>query len=203
MGMKDSTETRVGNVLKIDGVTSIVLSQEMRGTGKFGKTVHLRLKNLADGRLIEKSLRAEERVEEIEVHHAKLQYLYRDGNDFHFMNNETFEQFPLPAAAIGKQDVFLKEGMEVSALTVEEKPVSLEFPKIAELKVLSTAPGVKGQSDTTYKEAELENGLKVLVPQFIKEGETVRINTEDFSYLDRVTVKTMQSKGPDAEARGK
>lgn len=189
MGMKDATETRVGNVLKIDGVISLVLSQEIRGTGKSGKMVHLKLKSLADGRLIEKSLRAEERAEEMEVHHTKLQFLYRDGDDFYFMNNETFEQSPLPAKAIGRQEVFLKEGMEVSALTIDDKPVSLEFPKIAELKVTSTAPGVKGQSDTTYKEAELENGLKVLVPQFVKEGETVRINTDDFSYLERMTVR--------------
>ncbi|MBI4550502.1 MAG: hypothetical protein HY714_06215, partial [Candidatus Omnitrophica bacterium] len=80
--MKDATETRVGNVLKIDGVISLVLSQEIRGTGKSGKMVHLKLKSLADGRLIEKSLRAEERAEEMEVHHTKLQFLYRDGGDF-------------------------------------------------------------------------------------------------------------------------
>ncbi len=200
MGIKDATETRVGNVLKIDGVISSVISQEIRGTGKFGKTVHLKVKSLADGRIMEKSIRAEERVEEIEVHHAKLQYLYRDGEQFYFMNHETYEQAPLSAKIIGKQEVFLKENMEVDALCIDDKPVSIEFPKIVELKVLSTPPGVKGQSDTTYKEAELENGVKILVPQFVKEGETVRVNTDDFSYLDRVTVKTMQPKADPRES---
>lgn len=189
MGVKDSTDARVGNVLKLDGVICIVISQEIRGTGKFGKTVHLKVKSLADARIMEKSIRAEERVEEVEINHVKLQYLYRDGDQFYFMNNETYEQAPLSAKAIGKQEVFLKENMEIDAIYIEDKPVSLEFPKIAELKVVSTAPGVKGQTDTNYKDAELENGIKVLVPQFIKEGETVRINTADFSYLDRVTVK--------------
>lgn len=198
MGMKDATAVRVGHVLKIDGVISKVISQEVRGTGKFGKTVHLKLKSFTDNRLIEKSLRVEDRVEDVEVHQVKLQYLYREGGQFIFMNHETYEQFPIPAKALGRREVFLKENMEVSAIYVGEKPLDVDFPRTVELKVVSTAPGVRGQSDTTYKEAELENGLKILVPQFIKEGEWVRVNTEDFSYLDRVTIKSLKS-APEAE----
>lgn len=194
MGVKDATEARVGNVLKIDGVICSVISQEIKGTGKFGKTVHLKLKSLSDGRIVEKSIRAEERVEDVDIRHVKFQYMYRDGEQFYFMNNETYEQAPLAAEIIGKQAVFLKENMDVDAICIDDRPVSVAFPKIVDLKVVSTAPGVKGQSDTTYKEAELENGLKILVPQFVKEGETVRVNTDDISYLERVTVKTMQSK---------
>lgn len=192
METKTATEVRVGNVLKVDGVAAKVIFQEIRGTGKFGKTVHLRLKGLADGRLIEKSVRAEEKLEDVETHVVALQYLYRDGENFVFMNNETYEQFPLPAKAIGKQEAFLKENAEVKAICIGEKPAALDFPKTAELKVVTTPPGVKGQADTTFKEAELENGLKVLVPQFVKAGEVVRVNTEDFSYVDRVTVKSLK-----------
>ena len=97
MGTKGATEVRVGNVLKLDGVIAKVISQEMRGTGKFGKTVHLKLKSLTDGRFIEKTYRAEERVDAIDVQFVKLQYLYRDGDAFYFMNNHTYEQFPLSA----------------------------------------------------------------------------------------------------------
>ncbi len=194
MGVKDATEARVGNVLKVEGVICSVVSQEIKGTGKFGKTVHLKLKSLADGRLMEKSIRAEERVEDVDIHHVKFQYMYRDGDQFYFMNHSTYEQASLSAQVVGKQAVFLKENMEVNVICIDDRPVSIEFQKIVDLKVVSTAPGVKGQSDTTYKEAELENGLKILVPQFVKEGETVRVNTDDFSYLERVTVKTMQSK---------
>ena len=194
MPVKDATEIRVGNVLKADGAVSKVIAQEMRGTGKFGKTVHLKLKSLSDGRFIEKTYRAEERVDMIDVHVMKLQYLYRDGDEFYFMNNQTYEQFPLLNKIIGKQEILLKENMEVTALCLDDgKPISIEFPKQVELKVVSTSPGVKGQTDTTYKEAELENGLKVLVPQFVKEGEAIRLNTEDFSYQDRVTVKSMRT----------
>ena len=193
MGMKEAMDIRAGNVLKIDGAACKVISHEIRGTGKFGKTIHLKLKRLTDSHMLEKSVKAEERVEDVETRHVKLQYLYRNGDQLMFMNNETYEEVALPAQAIGKQETFLKENTEVDAIYSGDKPISLEFPKSVELKVVRTAPGVKGQADTTFKEAELENGLQILVPQFIKEGEIVRINTEDFSYLDRVTVKSLKS----------
>lgn len=193
MAVKDATEIRIGNVLKVEGVICKVLSQEIRGTGKFGKTVHLKLKSLTDSRFMEKSLRAEERVEEVEVRHVKLQYLYRDGGQFVFMNNETYEQYPLSSGVLGRQGIFLKENAEVNAIFIAERPVTIEFPKAVELKVLSAPAGVRGQADTTYKEVGLENGLKILAPQFIKEGEVVRVNTEDLSYLERVSVKSMKS----------
>lgn len=192
MGVKDATEVRVGNVVKFSNAICRVTAQEIRGTGKFGKTVHLKLKNLEDGNTSEKSVRAEERVEEVEVQHVKLQYLYRDGDSLVFMNQQNYEQFPIASKTLGKQEVLLKENMEVEAICIDDRPVSIDFPKNVEFKVASTAPGVKGQ-DSNYKEAELENGLKVLIPQFVKEGETIRINTDDFSYLERVTTKSMKS----------
>lgn len=184
----------MGNVLKLDGTPARVISQEVRGTGKFGKTVHIRAKNLTDSRLVEKSFRVEEKVEDIEVKHAHLQYLYREGDNFIFMNNETYEQAPISAKAVGKQEIFLKENTDVRAICIGDQPVTIDFPKTVELKIKSTSPGVRGQSDTTFKEAEVENGLKILVPQFVKEGEIVRVNTDDFSYIDRVTVKSMKSE---------
>jgi elongation factor P len=104
---------------------------------------------------------------------------------------ETYEQYTIPAKAVGRHEAFLKENEMIEVLFGENRVLSIAFPKIVELKVINTAPGVKGQSDTTYKEAELENGIKVLVPQFIREGEKIRLNTEDLSYLERVTVKSM------------
>ena len=194
MGMKEATELRVGNVVKIDGAICKVTSQEIRGTGKFSKTVHVKAKGLTDGRYLEKSLRVEERIEEVEVRHVKLEYSYKDGDQLILMNHETYEQFPIPAKAIGKQEIFLKENMGVNAIFSGERPLTIEFPKVVELKVASAPPGVRGQADSTYKEIELENGLKILAPQFIKEGEVVRVNTEDFSYLDRVTTKSLKTE---------
>jgi len=190
--MLEATEIRVGNILKLDGKFSKVLTQEIRGTGKFGKTVHLKVIGLEDGNTHEKSIRAEEKVENVDVQRVKMQYLYKEKDQYIFMNMETFEQFPMSEKAVGKQAIFLKENIEIDVFFAEGRAVSIDFPKIAELAVASTAPGVKGGGD--FKEAELENGLKILIPQFVKEGERVRINVEDLSYMDRVTTKSLRNE---------
>ena len=192
-----ATEVRVGHIIRIDGKASKVISQEVRGTGKFGKTVHLKVKSLEDGNLHEKSVRAEDKVEDIEARRVKMQYLYKDGAQFVFMNLESYEQFAIPAAVVGKQEAFLKENTEIDVLFAGDQALTIDFPKVVELKVARTAAPAKGVRDATYKEAELENGLKILVPQFIKEGESVRVNAEDLSYLDRVTTKSLGGGNPE------
>lgn len=189
--MIEATLIRVGNVVKSDGKLFKVITQEMRGTGKFGKTVHCKLKCLEDASVAEKSFRAEDKVEDVPVHVVKMQYLYRESDKFVFMNMENYEQYTIPAKAVGRHAAFLKENEMIEVLFGEGRILSIAFQKVVELKVTSTPPGVKGQSDTTYKEAELENGLKILIPQFISAGEKIRLNTEDLSYLERVTVKSM------------
>ncbi|OGW80817.1 MAG: hypothetical protein A3G33_06320 [Omnitrophica bacterium RIFCSPLOWO2_12_FULL_44_17] len=189
--MIDATEIRVGNILRVDGKICRVLHQEVRGTGKFGKTVHLKLKGLEDGNIHEKSFRAEDKAEDLEAHRVKMQYLYKDNDQYIFMNMETFEQFPIPAKIVGKHEVFLKENAEIDILFGEDRALSIEFPKVAELEVVH-APSQSGDRET-FKEVELENGLKVLVPAFVKEGERVRIDVEDFSYMERVTTKSMRT----------
>lgn len=184
-----AADIRVGNVIRIDGKLCKVLTQEIRGTGKFGKSAMLKLKSLEDGHVIEKKLSADVEAEEVEVRFVKMQYLYREGDQFIFMNTEDYEQFPLSAKAIGKHEVFLKENEVIEVLFGEGKVLSIAFPKIVELKVVSAPKGIG--SDANFKEAELENGLKVLVPQFVSEGETIRLNTDDLSYLDRVSVRSM------------
>lgn len=188
-----ATEIRQGNVLNLEGKPCKVISYEMRGTGKFGKTVHLKLKNLEDGHVLEKSIRAEDKVEDLELQQAEMQFLYRENDQFIFMNMETYEQLPLSAKAVGKQEVFLKENEEINMMLLDGKPLSVNFPKIVELAVVTAPPGIKGQSDTTYKEVELENKLKILVPQFVNEGERVRVNVDDLTYIDRVTTKSLST----------
>ncbi len=190
--MIDATEIRLGNILKVDGAICKVILQEMKGTGKFGKTVHLKLKSLSDGHLIEKAFRAEEKAEDVDIQHVKLQYLYKSGDVFAFMNNENYEEVTLPASVIGKQEVFLKENTEMNAIFSDGRALTIDFPKTVELKVTSAPPGQKGRDNSTYKEVELENGLKILAPQFVNVGETVKVDTEDFSYIDRVTVKSLK-----------
>ena len=192
--MLEATAIRVGNIIRIDGKPCKVLFQEIRGTGKFGKTVHLKLKSLEDGNIHEKSLRAEDRVEDMDVQRVKMQFLYREKDQLVFMNMETYEQFPILEKTVGKQAIFLKENLEIDVLFAGSKPLLIDFPKVAELAVVSAPPPIKGGSDTTYKQVELENGLKLLVPQFVKVGEKVRVNVEDLAYLDRVTTKSMKNE---------
>lgn len=192
MGTKEAADIRVGNVLKVGNAPCKVISQEVRGSGKSGKTVQLSLKNLYDGNFSEKSYRSEEKVEDIEVKHVKIQYLYKDGDSFIFMNEQNYEQFPISEKAIGKQASLLKENMSINSLCIDDRPVSLEFPKLVELKVMSTPQGTKG-NDSNYKEAELENGLIVMVPQFLKDGDSIRLDTDSFTYVERVTVKSMKT----------
>lgn len=185
-----ASDIRVGNVLKADQKLFKVIGTEIRGTGKSGKTIHLKLKNLEDGNFQEKSIRAEDKAEMAEVRHEKMQFLYRDGELFNFMNMTSYEQYAIPAKTIGRQEIFLKENLEINVLFTENRPLSIEFPKQVELKVTLAAPSAGGGSN--FKEIELENGLKILGPQFIKEGDSVRVNTEDLSYAERVTVKSMK-----------
>lgn len=189
--MRNAMEIRAGNIIRVEGKTCKVLSQEIRGTGQFGKTIHLKVMRFEDGHLLEKSIRAEDKVEDVELHRVKMQYLYKDGAQFVFMNMENFEQYPIASTVVGKQEVFLKENTEIDVLFEGDKALSIDFPKVMEFKVTRTAPPIKGVRDTTYKEAELENGLKLLVPQFVKEGEMVRVNVDDLSYRDRVTIKSL------------
>ena len=192
--MLDATSVRVGNIIEIDGKPCKVLSQEIRGTGKFGKTVHLKVKSLQDANIHEKSLRAEDKVKQVDTQRVKMQFLYREKDELVFMNMETYEQFPILEKNVGRQAVFLKENLEIDVLFAEGKPLLIDFPKAVELSVTNTSPGVKGGSDSTYKEAELENGLKILVPQFVKTGEKVRVSSEDLAYLDRVTTKSLKNE---------
>lgn len=187
-----ASDIRLNHILKIEGKTCRVLFFEMKGTGKFGKTVHLRIKVIEDGHVMEKSYRAEEKVDEVEVHTMKLQYLYKETDGFVFMNNVTFDQFTIPAKTIGRQEIFLKENAEISGIFEGEKPLAIEFPRTVDLLVTSAPAGTKGQGDHTYKEIELENGLKILAPQFVKVGESVRVDTESLTYTERVTVRSMK-----------
>lgn len=192
--MLEATQIRIGTIIKLDGKPCKVLFHEIRGTGKFGKTVHLKLKGLEDGHTHEKSLRAEDKVEDVNVQRVKMQYLYREKDQLIFMNMETYEQFPISEKAVGKQAIFLKENLEIDVSFADGRVLSIDFPKIVELKVTSAPPTVKSGSDATYKEVELENGLKILVPQFVKEGEAIRLNVDDLTYLDRVTTKSLKNE---------
>ncbi len=186
--MVEATSVKEGMVLKIDSQPMKILSYEVSGTGKFGRTVHLRLKNLQNGHLIEKRFRAEERLEDIDTQTLNMEYLYPDGESLIFMNPISFDQISIPKTAIGNAVHYIKENMQVQVLLVEGKPMNVDFPKIAEIRVANTPSG-SSETESTFKEAVLENGIETRVPQFIKSGDIIRIEVETNKYVDRVKEK--------------
>ncbi len=148
-----------------------------------------KLKNVLSGAVIDKTFRAGEKVDEVRLVRRPVQYSYTDGQFYYFMDNQTYEQIPLPAETIGDDQLaYLKENMVCEALTRDEKPISVEVPFFVELEVAETEPGVRG--DTAQggtKPATLETGAVVQVPLFIETGDVIKVDRRENKYLERVT----------------
>lgn len=150
--------------------------------------MRVKFKDVVDGRVLERRFNIGEKLEDVRVERRPYQYLYQEGEDYIFMNNETFEQVPIAHDLITGVD-FLKEGMVVDVVSDASTDTVLfaELPTKVELKVTYTEPGLKGDTATnTLKPATVETGAEVRVPLFINEGETIRIDTRDGSYCERV-----------------
>ncbi|MBI4063142.1 MAG: elongation factor P [Elusimicrobia bacterium] len=188
-----STELREGDIVKVDGVNFKVVSANLHtGGGKTGAMVHAKLRSLDTGHAVEKRLATTERLEKLDTERVEVQFLYEEGENLVFMNNQTYDQLQLKSASIGAAKPFLKEGAGITIHLYQDKPIAVDFPQEAELKVTSTGAGLRG--DSTFKEAVLENGVTVMVPQFIKEGDRVRINVETKEFMDRVADKAGAAK---------
>lgn len=184
--MLAASQLRTGMVIRYENQAFRVISCDYRaGQGKMGGVAHVRLKNLATGSFWEHSLRADLKLEILDVERHNLEFLYSDADQYYFMNPETFDQIGIPAQIIGSVGRFLQPQMQLPVEFVDGKPMNVVFPDIVELRVESTAPPAHQQQDTTWKIAEMENGLKIMVPQFIKSGDMVRIEVEKLRYVDR------------------
>lgn len=150
-------------------------------------TMQTKLKNLINGKTVEISYHPSDKVEEANLERFKCDYLYNDGENYYFMNEKTFEQFYLPADNIIEAIKYLKDGHKVDVLYFNDMPVLISLPQKVDLKVVSAPEGVKGDSaqGRTTKTAQLETGLEIQVPLFIKEGDTVVIRTDTNQYSER------------------
>lgn len=148
-----------------------------------------KLKNLITGKVLEITFKPGDKVEEADLSRSSANFLYADEANCQFMDNTSFEQFSLPRDLIGNKINFLKEGTEVNILNFNSLPVSLDLPIKMNFKVTTAPPGVKGNTaqGKVTKEVEIETGFKVQAPLFIKEGDTLKINTETGEYVERVT----------------
>ena len=186
-----AAQLRPGTVLKIGAdIFKVFESTYHLGQGKMPGSVHARAHHVLKGTLKEFRFRPEERLEETQLVKQEMEFLFADADSVTFMHPESFEQVSLPREAIGKATRFLRPDMKVPVEFYEGQPVSIVFPEIVEAKVATTAQAIHQQQDSTFKEATLDNGLEILVPQFIKTGETIRVEVATGKYVDRVRAET-------------
>jgi elongation factor P len=150
-------------------------------------TMKTKIKNLISGKVLEVSFHAGDKVETADLLRKKVDYLYNDGSNYHFMTTDDFEQFELSKEAVGELAGYMKDGDKVDALYFNGNPVAINLPTKVELKVASAPEGVKGNSaqGRVTKAAEMETGITIQVPLFIKEGEMIKVNTETGEYSER------------------
>jgi elongation factor P len=180
------SEIKTGKNISLNEEPFVVLYHEHSKTGRAGSVLRTRLKNLETGAILEKTFQGAEQVTEADIAKTKAQYMYKEGENYNFMDNESYEQFSLPEKALGNSVSYLKEGTEVSILNFNGTPINIELPVKITLKVVEAPPNIKGNTASSGgKTVVLETGLKVSTPLFIKEGDEIIVNTEKNEYVSR------------------
>jgi elongation factor P len=181
-----ASQIRSGMAIRYENRPYRVLAADYHpGQGKMGGVLHARLKNLETGTLWEHSFRAELKLDDLPVEKRPMAFLYEDADGCHFMDPENYEQIPIPAAVIGPAGKFLEPEMTVGVEFVDGNAVGVLFPDVVESRIADTAPPLHNQQDSNWKPARLQNGVEVMVPQFIKSGDTIRLDVQNLRYMDR------------------
>ena len=181
-----ASQLRKGNVVEIDSKLYVVLSAESFHPGKGTPTTQVDMRRISDGVKTQQRYKTTEQVERAYVEDREHQFLYQDGEGFHFMNTENYDQVTMPADIIGDQAAYLQPEMKVMLAIYENLPVSIELPQKAILEVVETEPTVKGQTAaSSYKPAVLSNGVRTMVPAFVGPGTKIVVMTADGSYVER------------------
>lgn len=181
-----ASSLRKGNVVEQDGKLYVILTAENVHPGKGNSVTQVDMRRISDGVKVTERWRTVEMVEKADVDDREYQFLYNDGEGYHFMEPETFEQIAVPEDVIGDQKAFLQDGMKVFMKTFEGNALSIELPQRVTLEITETEPVVKGQTaSSSFKTAILSNGVKTMVPPHIGVGTRVVVMTEDGSYVER------------------
>lgn len=181
-----ASSIRKGNVLEIEGNLFTVLSAESFFPGKGTPTTQIDMRRISDGIKTTQRYRTTEQVERAYVEDQEYTYLYQDGDDFVFMNPQSYEQITVPADVIGEQAVYLQEAMPCTISVHEDLAVAIVLPQRVTLEVMETEPTVKGQTaSSSHKPAILSNGVRAMVPPHIGVGTRVVVMTEDGAYVER------------------
>ncbi|MEM9930924.1 MAG: elongation factor P [Bacteroidota bacterium] len=186
--MASTSDIRNGMCLDMNNdIFSVVEFQHVK-PGKGAAFVRTKIKSLTTGRVLDHTFPAGHKVNEVRIERRKFQYLYNDDMGYHFMNTETYDQVALPEELIDRTDL-LKEGMEVDVLyhASEDRPLTMEMPQYVIMEITYTEPGLKGDTATnTLKPATVESGAEVRVPLFVNQGDKIKIDTRNGSYMERV-----------------
>ena len=181
-----ASNVRKGNILEIDGQLYSVMSAESFFPGKGTPTTQVEMRRLSDGVKTVQRYKTTEQVERAYVEEREHTYLYQDGDDYVFMNPESYDQIHVPAEVIGEQAVYLQEGMPCMISVFEGAAVAIGLPQRVVLEVTETEPTVKGQTaSSSYKPAKLSNGVRTMVPPHIAPGTRIVVMTADGSYVER------------------
>ena len=184
--MINTNEIRKGMTILFEGHLQEVVDAQHVKPGKGPAFIRAKLRNLTDGALVDRKLQAAAAVERVVLDDRQLQFLYREGDTFHFMDAASYEQFALPPDRLGDAPRFLKEQMTITGRFYEDKLVSCEIPVSVVLKVVETPPGVRGDTASGgTKPATLETGHVVQVPLFIEPGTMVKVDTRTGDYVER------------------
>lgn len=185
--MISSNDFRTGLTIEVDGDIYAVVEFQHVKPGKGSAFVRCKLKNLRTSGVVERTFRAGEKLPRAHLEHREMQYLYREGDSFVFMDNENYEQTSLGLNQLGDNVKYLKENMNIYLLTYNGDLIGVELPNTVELKVIEADPGVRGDTATGgTKPATLETGLIIQVPLFIDVGTVIKVDTRTGEYLERV-----------------
>ncbi|MFT4151127.1 MAG: elongation factor P [Paracoccaceae bacterium] len=181
-----ASSLRKGNVVEMDGKLYVVLKAENFHPGKGTPTTSVDMRRISDGVKVAERWRTTEMVEKASVDEREYDFLYEDGEGYHFMNPENYEQITVSPDVVGEDKVFLTEGIKVFLQTYDGVAIAIELPQKVVVEITETEPVVKGQTaSSSYKPAICSNGLRVMVPPHIGAGTRVVINTGDYSYVER------------------
>ena len=185
--MYSTNEFRKGLKIEIDGDPYIIVEFQHVKPGKGGAFVRTKIKNMVTGRVLDPTFRSGEKVGKPDLESVDAQFLYADGEDYHFMNTATYEQIAIGLDTLGDQVHFIKEEMTIELLIHNGKPINIEVPNFVELLVTKADPGLKGDTASgASKPVTMETGLTVNVPLFINEGDILKIDTRTSSYSEKV-----------------
>jgi len=185
--MIDVNDLRKGVTFELDGSLYKVLEYSHNKSGRGNATIRVKARNLRSGTNVEKTFTSGERIQDVSLDYHTVQFLYSDGDFYHFMNQETYDQPAIQGETLGDAVNYLKEGMECKLTFYQGEPLDIDIPITVDLLVTRAEPAVRGDTATgVTKKVKTETGLEVQVPAFVNEGDTVRVDTRTGAYLTRV-----------------